>query len=96
MITKYYNSTCALFFRENDGTGNNVNASIDGVVFYQVFDPAKVSYEVPHLAQTLNYFVAQKYVEALGKFVESNQQKTTFMPLDTSSIMGSIGGISEL
>ena len=46
--------------------------------------------------QALNYFVAQKYVEALGKFAESNQQKTIFMPLDTSSIMGSIGGISEL
>lgn len=46
--------------------------------------------------QALNYFVAQKYVEALGKFAESNQQKTIFMPMDTSSLMGSIGSINEL
>lgn len=46
--------------------------------------------------QALNYFVAQKYVEALGKFAESPQQKTVFMPLDTSGLMGSIGSINEL
>lgn len=46
--------------------------------------------------QALNYFVAQKYVEALGKFATSDQQKTIFMPLDTSGLMGSIGSISEL
>ena len=46
--------------------------------------------------QALNYFVAQKYVEALGKFAESNQQKTVFMPMDTSGLMGSIGSINEL
>ncbi|MCB1639473.1 MAG: SPFH/Band 7/PHB domain protein, partial [Thiothrix sp.] len=46
--------------------------------------------------QALNYFVAQKYVDALGKFATSNQQKTVFMPLDASSVIGSIGSISEL
>jgi regulator of protease activity HflC (stomatin/prohibitin superfamily) len=46
--------------------------------------------------QALNYFVAQKYVEALGKFATSPQQKTIFMPLDTSGLMGSIGSINEL
>jgi len=46
--------------------------------------------------QALNYFVAQKYVEALGKFAESDQQKTVFMPLDSSSVIGSIGSINEL
>jgi len=46
--------------------------------------------------QALNYFVAQKYVEALGKFADSKQQKTIFMPLDTSGLMGSIGSINEL
>lgn len=46
--------------------------------------------------QALNYFVAQKYVEALGKFADSDQQKTIFMPLDSSSVIGSIGSISEL
>lgn len=46
--------------------------------------------------QALNYFVALKYVEALGKFAESDQQKTVFMPLEASSVIGSIGGIAEL
>jgi regulator of protease activity HflC (stomatin/prohibitin superfamily) len=46
--------------------------------------------------QALNYFVALKYIEALAKFAESDQQKTVFMPLETSSLIASIGGISEL
>lgn len=46
--------------------------------------------------QALNYFVAQKYVEALGRFADSEQQKTIFMPMDTSGLMGSIGSINEL
>lgn len=46
--------------------------------------------------QALNYFVAQKYVETLGQFAQSTNQKIIFMPLDSSSIMGSIGGITEL
>ena len=46
--------------------------------------------------QALNYFVALKYVDALAKFAESDQQKTVFMPLETSSLIASIGGISEL
>lgn len=46
--------------------------------------------------QAVNYFVAQKYVEALGQFAHSPNQKVIFMPMDTSSVMGSIGGITEL
>ncbi|MCM2344738.1 MAG: SPFH/Band 7/PHB domain protein [Alphaproteobacteria bacterium] len=46
--------------------------------------------------QAVNYFVALKYVEALAQFAHSPNQKVIFMPLDSSSIMGSIGGISEL
>ncbi len=46
--------------------------------------------------QALNYFIAQKYVEALGEFARSPNQKMIFMPLESSGIMGSIGGITEL
>lgn len=46
--------------------------------------------------QAINYFVAQKYIEALGQFAHSPNQKVIFMPLDSSSVMGSIGGITEL
>ena len=46
--------------------------------------------------QAINYFVAQKYVEALGQFANSPAAKTIFMPLEASSIIGSVGGIAEL
>lgn len=44
----------------------------------------------------INYFVAQKYVEAFGKFAESNNTKTLIVPADLSSIAGAIGGVAEL
>jgi regulator of protease activity HflC (stomatin/prohibitin superfamily) len=46
--------------------------------------------------QAVNYFVAQKYVEALKDMASSNNSKVIFMPLEASSMIGSIGGISEL
>lgn len=46
--------------------------------------------------QALNYFVAQKYTEALGKIATSNNQKLVLMPLEASSVIGSLAGISEL
>ena len=46
--------------------------------------------------QALNYFVAGKYVEALGKFADSPNQKTFFLPVDAAGVIGSIGGIAEI
>lgn len=46
--------------------------------------------------QAINYFVAQKYVEAIKEMATSPNQKTVFLPLDATSLMGSIGGIAEL
>ncbi len=46
--------------------------------------------------QAINYFVAQKYVEMMGKFADSPNEKLVFMPLEASSAIGAIGGISEL
>jgi regulator of protease activity HflC (stomatin/prohibitin superfamily) len=47
-------------------------------------------------SQAINYFVAQKYVEALGSLAASENAKVIMMPLDASSVIGSIGGINEL
>jgi regulator of protease activity HflC (stomatin/prohibitin superfamily) len=44
----------------------------------------------------VNYFVAQKYVEALGKFADSPQQKTLLLPVEATGILGSLAGIAEL
>lgn len=46
--------------------------------------------------QAINYFVAQKYVEALKEFANSPNQKTIFMPMESTGIMGSIAGIADL
>ncbi len=46
--------------------------------------------------QAINYFVAQEYVRALGKFADSPNQKTLFIPLEASSVIGAIGGIGEI
>jgi regulator of protease activity HflC (stomatin/prohibitin superfamily) len=44
----------------------------------------------------INYFIAQKYVEAFGKLAESPQQRTVIVPADMASLVGSIAGIGEL
>jgi regulator of protease activity HflC (stomatin/prohibitin superfamily) len=46
--------------------------------------------------QAINYFVAQKYVEALGKFATSPNQKILLMPLEASSVIGALGGVAEI
>ena len=46
--------------------------------------------------QAVNYFVAQKYVEALKEFAKSPNQKTLLLPMEATSILGSLAGIAEL
>ena len=46
--------------------------------------------------QALNYFIAQKYVEALGQIATSPNQKLVLMPLEAGSVIGALGGIAEL
>ncbi|THB70988.1 MAG: SPFH/Band 7/PHB domain protein [Gammaproteobacteria bacterium] len=44
----------------------------------------------------INYFVAQKYIDALGQVASSENQKLIMMPLDAAAPIGSIAGISEI
>ena len=46
--------------------------------------------------QAINYFVAQKYVEALKAFATSPNQKTLLLPMETTGVLGSLAGIMEL
>jgi regulator of protease activity HflC (stomatin/prohibitin superfamily) len=46
--------------------------------------------------QAVNYFVAQKYVDALKQFATSPNQKTLLLPMETTGILGSLAGIIEL
>ena len=47
-------------------------------------------------AQAINYFIAQKYVEAIGKFATSPNAKTILFPVEATQLMGTLGGIGEL
>lgn len=46
--------------------------------------------------QAINYFVANRYVEALQGVASAENAKVLMMPLDASSVIGAIGGIAEL
>ncbi|HVA15838.1 MAG TPA: SPFH domain-containing protein [Stellaceae bacterium] len=46
--------------------------------------------------QALNYFIAQKYVEALAQIGASANSRLVFMPMEASALVGSIGGIADL
>ena len=47
-------------------------------------------------SQAINYFIAQKYVEALGKFATSPNAKTILFPVEATQLIGTLGGIGEL
>jgi regulator of protease activity HflC (stomatin/prohibitin superfamily) len=46
--------------------------------------------------QAINYFVAQKYVEALQSLAAAPNSKVILMPLESSAVIGALGGIGEL
>lgn len=46
--------------------------------------------------QAINYFLAQKYIEAFGKLATSPQQKTLIVPADFAGIAGTVEGIKSL
>jgi regulator of protease activity HflC (stomatin/prohibitin superfamily) len=45
---------------------------------------------------SLNYFVAQKYIEAFGKLATSPNQKVLIVPMEATSVLGSLAGIGEI
>ncbi len=45
---------------------------------------------------SLNYFVAQKYLEAFGKLAQSPNQKVLIIPMEASAVLGSLAGIGEI
>jgi regulator of protease activity HflC (stomatin/prohibitin superfamily) len=44
----------------------------------------------------INYFVAQKYIEAFKALAEAPNQKFVLMPMESSGVIGSIAGIADL
>ena len=46
--------------------------------------------------QAINYFIAQKYIEALKEFATSPNQKLFMLPMEVTGVLGSLAGIAEL
>ncbi|MEH6401884.1 MAG: SPFH domain-containing protein [Sneathiella sp.] len=46
--------------------------------------------------QSINYFVAQKYVEAMKEIGSAKNSKVVLMPMEASALIGSLGGISAI
>jgi regulator of protease activity HflC (stomatin/prohibitin superfamily) len=46
--------------------------------------------------QAINYFIAQRYVDAISQFATSPNAKTILFPVEASALIGTLGGIGEL
>ncbi len=46
--------------------------------------------------QAINYFVAQRYVDALREIASAPNQKVLFLPLEAANLIGAIGGVAEI
>ncbi|WP_052194569.1 SPFH domain-containing protein [Aureimonas altamirensis] len=46
--------------------------------------------------RAINYFVAQKYTEAIARLAAADNQRVILMPLESASLIGALGGISEI
>jgi regulator of protease activity HflC (stomatin/prohibitin superfamily) len=44
----------------------------------------------------INYFLGQKYIEAMGELFSNDSQKFVVVPMEMSSVAGTIAGIAEL
>jgi regulator of protease activity HflC (stomatin/prohibitin superfamily) len=47
-------------------------------------------------SQAINYFIAQKYTEAVQAFATSPNSKTILFPVEATQLIGTLGGIGEL
>jgi regulator of protease activity HflC (stomatin/prohibitin superfamily) len=46
--------------------------------------------------QAINYFLGQKYVEALTAFAQSQNQKLLILPAEFGSLAGTLAGVAEI
>jgi regulator of protease activity HflC (stomatin/prohibitin superfamily) len=46
--------------------------------------------------QAINYFIAQKYIDALRSLADAPNQKILFMPVEAAGTIGALGGVAEI
>ncbi|MEO7433616.1 MAG: SPFH domain-containing protein [Dokdonella sp.] len=76
-------------FREAEARERSAEAEAKAT---QVVSAAIVNGDV----NALNYFVANKYIEALKAMADSPNQKMLLLPIEATGILGSLAGIAEL
>ena len=47
-------------------------------------------------SQAINYFVAQKYTEAMQTIGSAPNQKIVMMPMEATALVGSLAGVGEI
>jgi regulator of protease activity HflC (stomatin/prohibitin superfamily) len=58
---------------------------------------AKVSHAIATgSVQAVNYFVAQRYVDMLGRFADSPNQRLLVLPVEVSGLVGTVAGMVEI
>jgi hypothetical protein len=45
---------------------------------------------------SINYFIADKYLLALTEIAHSPNQKVLMLPIEATSVLGTLGGIAEI
>ena len=46
--------------------------------------------------QAINYFIATKYLDALGRFATSSNQKLLVLPIEATGVLGALAGIVDI
>ena len=46
--------------------------------------------------QAINYFVAQEYTKAMQEIGAADNSKVVLMPMEATSLMGTVAGIAEI
>ena len=57
---------------------------------------AQIAQAIGSPAETAQYLITARYIESLRDMAQSNNSKTIFMPVETSSMLSSVGALKEM
>jgi regulator of protease activity HflC (stomatin/prohibitin superfamily) len=57
---------------------------------------AQIAQSIGNAEQTTQYLITSRYIESLRDMTKTNNSKVIFMPMETSSMLSSIGAIKEV
>ncbi len=57
---------------------------------------AQISQAIGNPVQTAQYLITARYIESLRDMTKTNNAKVIFMPMETSSMLASVGALKEV